>query len=177
MGLTWSSLSPWITQRQIEIWCESLAQLRIDFFCFPLYKLGLIHIFLSFFKFNGFSDYKWLLPVHHISLNGWFSRFQSHESMLLAAKPLITLNEKIPFETNSPFFATKKLKNTKLNKKIIWSQGIYKDLIILICQAPNHSFLHCPAKTWIYLTPYVCTEQIFDSRPFMSNEMLLKKLF
>ena len=29
--------------------------------------------------------------------------------------------------------------------------------------------LHCPAKTWIYLTPYVCNERIFDSWPFMYN--------
>ena len=25
--------------------------------------------------------------------------------------------------------------------------------------------VHCLAKIWIYLTPYVCTERIFDSRP------------
>ena len=36
--------------------------------------------------------------------------------------------------------------------------------------------IHCPAKTWIYLTPYVCTEGIFDSRPFMYNKIFLKKL-
>ena len=38
-------------------------------------------------------------------------------------------------------------------------------------------FIHCPAKTWIYLTPYVCTEWIFDSRPFMYNKIFLKKIF
>ena len=27
--------------------------------------------------------------------------------------------------------------------------------------------IQCPAKTWFYLTPYVCTERIFDSRPFL----------
>ena len=32
------------------------------------------------------------------------------------------------------------------------------------------------AKTWIYLTPYVCTERIFDSRPFMHNKIFLKNL-
>ena len=37
--------------------------------------------------------------------------------------------------------------------------------------------LHCPAKKWIYLTPYLCTERIFDSRPFMYNKMFLKKLY
>ena len=33
-------------------------------------------------------------------------------------------------------------------------------------------------KTWIYLTPYVCTDRIFDSRPFnfMNNKIFLKKL-
>ena len=36
--------------------------------------------------------------------------------------------------------------------------------------------LQCPAKTWIYLTPYVCTEHIFDSRPFMNNKAFLEKL-
>ena len=28
--------------------------------------------------------------------------------------------------------------------------------------------LHCLAKTWIYLIPYVCTERIFDIRNFMN---------
>ena len=32
------------------------------------------------------------------------------------------------------------------------------------------------AKTWIFLTPYVCTERIFDSRSFMYNNIFLKKL-
>ena len=32
------------------------------------------------------------------------------------------------------------------------------------------------AKTWIYLTTYVCPERIFDSRPFMYNKILLKRL-
>ena len=32
------------------------------------------------------------------------------------------------------------------------------------------------AKTWIYFTPYVCTDRIFDSRPFMNNKIFLKKL-
>ena len=32
------------------------------------------------------------------------------------------------------------------------------------------------AKTWIYLTPYVCTEGIFDSWPFMYHKIFLKKL-
>ena len=31
------------------------------------------------------------------------------------------------------------------------------------------------AKTWIYLTPYVCTERIFDGRQFM-HKIFLKKL-
>ena len=34
----------------------------------------------------------------------------------------------------------------------------------------------CLAKTWIFLTPYVCTERIFDSRPFASNKIFLKKV-
>ena len=37
-------------------------------------------------------------------------------------------------------------------------------------------FIQCLAKTWIYLTPYVCTERIFDSRPFMYNKMFLKEV-
>ena len=36
--------------------------------------------------------------------------------------------------------------------------------------------LHCLAKLWIYLTPYVCTERFFDCRPFMYNKIFLKKL-
>ena len=36
--------------------------------------------------------------------------------------------------------------------------------------------IHWHTKTWIYLTPYVCTEGIFDSRPFMYNKIFLKKL-
>ena len=36
--------------------------------------------------------------------------------------------------------------------------------------------LHGLAKTWIYLTPYVCNERIFNSRPFMYNNTLVKKL-
>ena len=39
------------------------------------------------------------------------------------------------------------------------------------------SNIHCLAKTWIYLTPYVCTERIFDSRPLMYNKIFLKKSF
>ena len=39
------------------------------------------------------------------------------------------------------------------------------------------NFLHWLAKTWIYLTPYVCTGRIFDSRPFMYNKFFLKKIF
>ena len=31
-------------------------------------------------------------------------------------------------------------------------------------------------KTWIYLSPYVCNERIFDSRPFMYNKIFSKKL-
>ena len=38
------------------------------------------------------------------------------------------------------------------------------------------SKLHCLAKTWIYLTPYVCNERIFDSWPFMYNKTFLKKI-
>ena len=36
--------------------------------------------------------------------------------------------------------------------------------------------IHCLAKTWFYLTPYICTERIFDSQPFMYNKIFLKKL-
>ena len=36
--------------------------------------------------------------------------------------------------------------------------------------------VHWLAKTWIYLTQYVCTERIFDSRPFMYNIFFWKKL-
>ena len=32
------------------------------------------------------------------------------------------------------------------------------------------------AKTWIYLAPYVCTEQIFDSRLFIYKNIFLQKL-
>ena len=32
------------------------------------------------------------------------------------------------------------------------------------------------AKKWIYLTPYLCTERIFDSRPFMCNKFFEKTL-
>ena len=37
--------------------------------------------------------------------------------------------------------------------------------------------IHCLAKTWIYPSPYVCTERIFDSLPFMCNKIFLKKIF
>ena len=37
-------------------------------------------------------------------------------------------------------------------------------------------WIHCLAKTWIYLTPYVCTERFFDSRSFMYNKIFFKKL-
>ena len=37
--------------------------------------------------------------------------------------------------------------------------------------------VHCPATTWIYLTPYICTERIFDSRPFMYSKICLKFVF
>ena len=37
-------------------------------------------------------------------------------------------------------------------------------------------YVQCPAKTWIYLTLYVCTEWIFDSQTFMYNITILKKL-
>ena len=36
--------------------------------------------------------------------------------------------------------------------------------------------LQCLPKTWIYPTPYVCTERIFDSRPFIHKKMFLKKV-
>ena len=36
-------------------------------------------------------------------------------------------------------------------------------------------YIHWLAKTWIYFTPYVCTERIFDCRPFINNEIFLKK--
>ena len=36
--------------------------------------------------------------------------------------------------------------------------------------------LQCLAKTWIYLTPYICAEWTFDSRPFIHNKIFLKKL-
>ena len=32
------------------------------------------------------------------------------------------------------------------------------------------------AKTWIYHTRYVCSERIFDSRPFMYSKIFLKKI-
>ena len=32
------------------------------------------------------------------------------------------------------------------------------------------------AKKGIYLTPYVCTERVFDRRLFMYNKIFLKKL-
>ena len=46
-------------------------------------------------------------------------------------------------------------------------------VLIYVMQSllPN---LHCLAKTQIYLTPYICTERIFDSRPFMYNKIFLK---
>ena len=37
------------------------------------------------------------------------------------------------------------------------------------------AYLQKLAKTGIYLTPKVCTERIFDSRPFMYHKMFLKK--
>ena len=35
------------------------------------------------------------------------------------------------------------------------------------------NYIHWLAKTWIYLTPYVCTEQIFNCRPFMHFKITL----
>ena len=37
------------------------------------------------------------------------------------------------------------------------------------------SILHCLTKKWIYLTPYICIEWIFDSRPFMCNKTFFEK--
>ena len=42
-------------------------------------------------------------------------------------------------------------------------------------RAVSETDIHCPAKTWIYLTPYVCTERIFDSQPFMHKKNILEK--
>ena len=39
-----------------------------------------------------------------------------------------------------------------------------------------YSHIQCHAKTWIYFTPYVCSERIFDSRPFMLNKIFWKKI-
>ena len=39
------------------------------------------------------------------------------------------------------------------------------------------SKVHSLAKTWIYLTPYVYTERIFDSRQIMYNIIFLKKAY
>ena len=52
--------------------------------------------------------------------------------------------------------------------KILWLMGkctLNFHLIWILLK----KWIHCPAKTWIYLTPYVCTERIFDGRPFMYN--------
>ena len=38
-------------------------------------------------------------------------------------------------------------------------------------------FIQKLAKIRIYLTPYLCTERIFDSRPFMYDKIFLQKLF
>ena len=52
---------------------------------------------------------------------------------------------------------------------------IFRNPVIMVLTW-NCSYIHCPAKTWIYLTSYVCTKRIFDSRPFMNNKIFLKKL-
>ena len=35
--------------------------------------------------------------------------------------------------------------------------------------------INCLAKTWFYLTLFVCADRIFDSPPFMKNKIFLKK--
>ena len=42
---------------------------------------------------------------------------------------------------------------------------------LMCCQ-----LVHWLTKTWIYLTPYLCTERIFDNQPFMYIKVFLKKL-
>ena len=37
--------------------------------------------------------------------------------------------------------------------------------------------IHCLAKTWIYLTPYVCNKRIFDSRTFMHHKIFKKTTY
>ena len=65
-------------------------------------------------------------------------------------------------EKNTSWFQVFGMKHVKTNAK---HSNALNDL----------KYIHCLAKTWSYLTSHVCTEIIFDSRPFMYNKILLKK--
>ena len=52
----------------------------------------------------------------------------------------------------------------------------FPTLIFFLACLPCLRTLQFLAKTWIYLTPYTCTERIFDSELFMYNKTFLKKL-
>ena len=68
-------------------------------------------------------------------------------------------------------------RNKYCGLQFLVKQKIFEQKIEKICSLSyNASFGTLTRKTWIYyLTPYVCTERIFDSRPFMYNKMFLKK--
>ena len=66
----------------------------------------------------------------------------------------------------------------KAEKFCYYFSGLFKsstqcNVSFVTQRASNESHIQCLAKTWIYLTPYVCTERIFDSRPFI----IYKKYF
>ena len=106
------------------------------------------------------------------------------------------------FDAQSYFYRNSKSKNDQLNHKkhtavhctvgslglascwVAWFSELHEENSFFLggsvhlksLSYSSKNFLHCPAKTWIYLTPYVCTERIFDSRPFMYNKVFLEKL-
>ena len=62
--------------------------------------------------------------------------------------------------------------------KIIWKYFELYWIRIFITIGYAVFKIHCPAKTWIYLTPYVCTEWIFDSRPTVHvQQNIFQKMF
>ena len=65
-----------------------------------------------------------------------------------------------------------KAKKTVKSKK--YKSGFHKLKVFAPILRSN---LQCLTKTWIYLTPYVCTELIFDSRSSFTTKYFLKKLF
>ena len=59
-----------------------------------------------------------------------------------------------------------------VNERLKVAQLKWQLLLFVDSQSIN---LQCLAKTWIYLTPYVCIERIFESPPLLNNIIFWKR--